>query len=158
ITRPCPMINALRAGLGQLTVAAISLMAFLNSALAGPPYRTDDPEPTDYGHYEIYAFSNGIVTENGTTGAGGIDFNYGGAPNLQHSPTLPVGYARSHGGALLAGPSNVELAAKYRFLTQANFGLDVAIFPRVFLPSASPNIGESHAAFLLPIWVEKDWD
>jgi hypothetical protein len=152
------MINALRASLGQLTVAAISLMAFLNSALAGPPYRTDDPEPTDYGHYEIYAFSNGIVTENGTTGAGGIDFNYGGAPNLQLSATLPVGYALSDGGALLGGPSNVELAAKYRFLTQANFGLDVAIFPRVFLPSASPNIGESHAAFLLPIWVEKDWD
>ena len=34
------------------------------------------------------------------------------------------------------GPGNVELAAKYRFLTQDNFGLDVAVFPRVFLPSA----------------------
>jgi hypothetical protein len=149
---------ALRACLGWLTVAAMSLMGFLNSALAGPPYRTDDPEPTDYGHYEIYAFTNGIVAEDGTSGAGGIDFNYGGASNLQLSATLPVGYTFSDGGTLLGGLSDIELAAKYRFLTQANFGLDVAVFPRVLLPSASSNIGESHASFLLPIWVEKDWD
>jgi len=133
-------------------------VGFLNPALAGPPYRTDDPEPTDYGHYEIYAFTNGIAAEDGTSGAGGIDFNYGGAPNLQLTATLPVGYTFSSGGPFLGGPSNIELAAKYRFLTQANFGLDVAVFPRVFLPSASSNIGESHASFLLPMWVEKDWD
>ena len=51
---------------------------------------------------------------------------------------------------------NVELAAKYR-LTQQNFGLDVAIFPRVFLPSASSAVGERHASFLFPLWLEKDW-
>jgi hypothetical protein len=71
-------INALRASSGRLTIAAMLLMGFLNSSLAGPPYRTDDPEPTDYGHYEIYAFTNGIVAEDGTSGASGIDFNYGG--------------------------------------------------------------------------------
>jgi Putative MetA-pathway of phenol degradation len=151
-------INALRASLGRLTVAVMSLVGFLNPTLAGPPYRTDDPEPTDYGHYEIYAFSNGIVADDGTTGAGGIDFNYGGAPNLQLSATLPVEYIFSDGRAFLGGLSSIELAAKYRFLTQANFGLDVAVFPRVFLPSASSNIGEPHASFLLPMWVEKDWD
>jgi hypothetical protein len=151
-------INALASHLGQLTVAAILLTRFSNPALAGPPYKTDDPEPTDYEHYEIYAFTNGIVAQDGTSGAGGIDFNYGGAPNLQLTATLPVGYAFSSGGPLLGSLSNVELAAKYRFLTQANFGLDVAVFPRVFLPSASSNIGQPHASFLLPIWLEKDWD
>ena len=151
-------INGPRPSLGRLTIAATLLMGFLNPALAGPPYRTDDPEPTDYEHYEIYAFTNGIVAGDGTNGAGGIDFNYGGAPNLQLSATLPAGYTFSNGGPFVGGLSNIELAAKYRFLTQANFGLDVAVFPRVFLPSASPNVGESHASFLLPIWVEKDWD
>jgi Putative MetA-pathway of phenol degradation len=126
-------------------------------SFAGPPYRSDDPEPTDYQHYEIYAFTNGIINQDGTSGAGGIDFNYGGAPNLQLTATLPVGYTFSSGGPFLGGLSNIELAAKYRFLTQANFGLDVAVFPRVFLPSASSNVGESHVSFLLPIWVEKDW-
>ena len=54
-------------------------------------------------------------------------------------------------------PSNVELAAKYRFLHQDLFGLDVAVFPRVFLPSGSRQIGDDQASFLLPIWVQKDW-
>ena len=30
-------------------------------ALAGPPYETDDPEPTAYRHYEIYVFSAGAT-------------------------------------------------------------------------------------------------
>jgi hypothetical protein len=34
-----------------ITAALLSL-----PALAGPPYITDDPEPTDTGHYEIYFF------------------------------------------------------------------------------------------------------
>jgi hypothetical protein len=148
-------ISALRASSGRLTIAAMLLMGFLNSSLAGPPYRTDDPEPTDYGHYEIYAFTNGIVAEDGTSGASGIDFNYGGAPNLQLTATLPVGYTFSDGGAFLGGLSNIELAAKYRFLTQANFGLDVAVFPRLFLPSASSNIGESHASLSLAVMGRK---
>jgi len=63
--------------------------------------------------------------------------------------------------SLSSGPSfglgNVELAAKYRFLHQDSFGLDVALFPRVFLPSPTKNIGNSTAALLLPIWVQKDW-
>jgi hypothetical protein len=53
--------------------------------------------------------------------------------------------------------SNIELAAKYRFLHQDTFGLDVAVFPRVFLPSGSNTVGDNHASLLLPVWVEKDW-
>jgi hypothetical protein len=118
---------------------------------------TDDPEPTDYQHFEIYAFSNGTATQDGTSGEGGIDFNYGGAPNLQLTATLPAGYDFPASGSSAAGLSNIELAAKYRFLTQENFGLDVALFPRVFLPSASPDVGERHVSFLFPLWMEKDW-
>jgi len=125
--------------------------------MAGPPYLTDDPEPTDYGHFENYAFTNGMVTRNGTGGEAGLDLNYGGAPNLQLTATLPEAYDVSSGGPALAGPGNIELAAKYRFLTQTDFGLDVAVFPRVFLPSLSSNVGDHHPSFLLPIWLEKDW-
>jgi len=150
--------NALRQPWTQLAVAVILLVGFTIPAFAGPPYRSDDPEPTDYKHYEIYAFTNGIVARDGTSGAGGIDFNYGGAPNLQLTATLPVGYAFSSSGPFLGSLSNIELAAKYRFLTQANVGLDVAVFPRVFLPSASANVGQPHGSFLFPVWMEKDWD
>ena len=30
--------------------------------------------------------------------------------------------------------------------------MDVAVFPRVFLPSASTNVGDQHASLLLPVW------
>jgi hypothetical protein len=138
-------------------LVGLILTALARPVLAGPPYLTDDPEPTPYQHFEIYAFSNGTSTRNGIGGAGGIDFNYGGAPDLQLTATLPIGFDRSTGGKTNVGLSNIELAAKYRFLHQDDVGLDVAVFPRVFLPSASRAIGENHPSLLLPIWLQRDW-
>jgi hypothetical protein len=126
------------------------------SAVAGPPYVTDDPEPTDYKHFEIYTFTSGTTTRDGTAGQNGIDFNYGAAPDLQLTATLPEGYSRTIDGTSI-GASNIELAAKYRFLHQDGFGLDVSIFPRVFLPSGSNVIGDNRVSLLLPVWVQKDW-
>jgi len=131
-------------------------LATAKPALAGPPYLTDDPEPTDYRHFEIYAFTQGQSAQGDTGGQSGIDFNYGGAPNLQLTATVPMDYDFPSGAPAEDGLGNIELAVKYRFLTQQNFGLDIAIFPRVFLPTISPNVGDRHASFLLPIWVEKD--
>jgi Putative MetA-pathway of phenol degradation len=122
-------------------------------AWAGPPYLSDDPEPTDYGHYEIYAFGNGAWASDGMAGETGIDFNYGGAPDLQLTAVLPLAYdGQGHRGL-----GNIELAAKYRFLHQDADGWDVSFFPRAFLPSASHNVGDQHAALLLPLWAEKDF-
>lgn len=121
-------------------------------ALAGPPYLSDDPEPTDYRHFEIYAFGDGTLSHGGSGGESGIDFNYGAAPDLQLTVVVPMAYDTEGNRGL----GNVELAAKYRFLHQEDLGWDVSVFPRVFLPSASSQVGDDHAAFLLPIWVEKD--
>src|SRR6202050_5545436 len=161
INRPANLAAVESVSVARLTVQLLLCSALLAAigypAKAGPPYLSDDPEPTDYRHFEIYTFSNGVATQEGITGEGGIDFNYGGAPNLQLSATLPVAYDFAVSGPALGGLGNIELAAKYRFLTQESFGLDVAIFPRVFLPSVSSNVGEQHASFLLPVWLEKDW-
>jgi hypothetical protein len=138
-------------------LCAALYLATAPHALAGPPYLTDDPEPTDYQHFEIYAFSQGVSAQGDTGGQSGIDFNYGGAPNLQLTATVPMDYDLPSGGPAESGLGNVELAVKYRFLTQQNFGLDVAVFPRVLLPAVSPNVGDRHASLLLPIWIEKDW-
>jgi hypothetical protein len=137
--------------------ASVLLALLAEPALAGPPYVSDDPEPTDNGHFEIYTFDNGINTRAGTTGEAGIDFNYGAAPDLQLTATLPAGYADTVGDRMRIGPGNVELAAKYRFLHQDTFGLDVSVFPRMFLPSGSDSIGDNHVSLLLPIWVQKDF-
>lgn len=140
-----------------LLLGCALISAAASPVLAGPPYLTDDPEPTDYKHFEIYAFGEGTATRDGNSGESGIDFNYGAAPNLQLTATVPAGFAIPVSGSPAAGLSNVELAAKYRFLTQEQAGVDVAIFPRLFLPSASTMIGERHASVLFPLWLEKDW-
>lgn len=127
-------------------------------ALAGPPYVTDDPQPTDFGHYEIYAFTAGTATKDGFGGSAGIDFNYGAAPDLQLTAVLPFGWNSPEVGRSASGLGNVELAAKYKILHQDAFGLDVAVFPRVFLPAGSPDLGERHVSLLLPVWVGRSWD
>ena len=118
------------------TIVVVATMGVVTPVLAGPPYMSDDPEPTDTKHFEIYSFSNGTATRDDISGEAGIDFNYGAAPDLQLTATVPAGFDRPTAGSTSFGLSNVELAAKYRFLHQDSFGLDVSVFPRVFLPSA----------------------
>ena len=48
-------------------VTCVALAGLTMPAVAGPPYLTDDPEPTDYKHFEIYAFTNGTATRDGTS-------------------------------------------------------------------------------------------
>jgi hypothetical protein len=139
------------------TIIAVGMFGLVRPALAGPPYVSDDPEPTDYKHFEIYTFSDGTATRGDTGGASGIDFNYGAAPDLQLTATLPVDFDRPSAGRTMFGLGNVELAAKYRFLHQDSFGLDVSLFPRIFLPSPSKAVGNDAASLLLPVWVQKDW-
>src|ERR1700676_4089927 len=130
-----------------------ALALLTRAAVAGPPYVSDDPEPTDYQHFEIYSFTNGTTTRNGTAGQGGIDFNYGAAPDLQLTATVPAGFDRPIASSPEVALSNIELAAKYRFLHQDSFGLDVSVFPRIFLPSGSSAVGNRTASLLLPIWI-----
>ncbi|HSC20003.1 MAG TPA: transporter [Rhizomicrobium sp.] len=142
------------------TVALAAALFFVMvpwCAQAGPPYLSDDAEPTEYQHYEIYAFANGDVGDSGSGGEAGIDFNYGATPDLQLTAVLPIAYANPAGTPSAVNLGNVELAAKYRLLHQDDVGVDVAVFPRLFLPAGSAEVGERHAAFLLPIWFEKDW-
>ena len=44
--------------LGRALVRLV-LAGAAGPAFAGPPYLTDDPVPTDTGHWEIYAFTAG---------------------------------------------------------------------------------------------------
>ena len=137
-------------------VLAILLLA--TRAIAGPPYVTDDAEPTDKGHFEIYAFATGTGARDGAEGEGGIDFNYGAAEDLQLTAVLPVALSSPDVGPSAANLGNIELAAKYKFLHQDDVGVDVAFFPRVFLPAGSAEVGERHVSLLLPLWIGRSWD
>jgi hypothetical protein len=56
------MLRVFESGLALIVLWWLALTA----ANAGPPYRTDDPEPTPLGHYEFYTFSTGTVVRDDT--------------------------------------------------------------------------------------------
>lgn len=138
----------------RLLIALGTALACAAPAAAGPPYVTDDPEPTALGHWEVYNFVSVTGHSHETAGAGGLDINYGAARDLQLTLVVPVEFD-SPGRAGLA---DIELAAKYRFLRQApgSWAPDVAVFPRLFAPTASHRSGPAQVGLLLPIWAQKD--
>jgi len=123
--------------------------------LAGPPYVTDDPEPTDTGHWEVYDFATGVRVPRDTTGQAGIDANYGGAEDLQLTAVIPANF-QSQGQI---GAGDLQLAAKYRFLHQAegSSAPDVSFFPRLFIPTAGHQFGPERFSYFLPFWAQEDW-
>ncbi len=134
---------------------ALALLAAAPAA-AGPPYVTDDPQPTDLGHYEIYFFASASHVAGSTAGASGVDFNYGGAKDVQLTAVVPLAFDTGDGGRHV-GAGNIELAAKYKFLHQDRNGLDLTVFPRVFIPAGGQRFGTGQVALLLPLWGERDW-
>ncbi len=146
---------AARLGLAPAVAVAVMLLA-PGAALAGPPFLTDDPEPTDTGRWEIYApeldaAGRGRDYEGGL----GAELNYGAAPDLQLTLGLPAGYVHEAGG-FRAGPGDLELSAKYRFFHDEAAGLSIAAFPGVTLPTAGRGLGAGRITALLPVWVQKD--
>ena len=140
----------------EAALFALALSTAAAPALAGPPLVTDDPVPTDRGHWEIYDFVAGVRADGATGGQAGVDLNYGGAEDLQLTAVLPVGFDTGEGRA---GVGNIELAAKYRFLHQQKDALtpDLSVFPRVFAPSGGTRLGTGRVQLLLPVWAGKDF-
>ena len=132
-------------------------MALATPALAGPPYVTDDPEPTETGHIEHYAYVSGTNAPGETAGEAGLDLNYGGAKDLQLTAVIPLEYDTASGAR--AEPGDLQLAVKYRFLhqSQGSWTPDAAIFPAVGLPTGGRAFSSGRATLFLPLWVQKDF-
>jgi hypothetical protein len=137
-------------------VAALALAAAASPAIAGPPYVTDDPVPTDTGHWEIYAFTAGAGSHSDVDGDAGFDLNYGPVKDVQLTATLPLSFSHDLTTGWRTGTGDVELAVKYRLIDDAKHGFSAAVFPRAFLPTSTIQSGE-RTRLLLPIWVEKDF-
>ena len=146
------------------SAAALLLAASLTSpAVAGPPFRTDDPEPVEYQHWEMTAFSQGTHVAGATSGIlPGYEVNYGALANLQLHAVIPVGYARAHGGGTSFALGDIEVGAKYRVLFpgEHDWFPQIAVFPTVEVPVGNQKFGfgTGHAQIFLPIWLQKDFD
>jgi hypothetical protein len=135
------------------------------SAIAGPPFRTDDPEPVDYTHWEFYTFTSGTHISGDTSGVGAaFEFNYGLIPNGQLHIVAPTAFDSPAGSPTLFGYGDTEIGFKYRFIEEEKDGSrpQVGIFPLVELPTGNQNngLGAGHVRAFLPLWVQKsfgDW-
>jgi hypothetical protein len=89
------------------------------SAVAGPPFRTDDPEPVQYGHYEFYTFFSGTRVSGDTSGVGpAFDFNYGLITDGQFHIVTRLAFHMPTGSPSQFGVGDTELGFKYRFIQE----------------------------------------
>lgn len=129
------------------------LLCSAASAAAGPPYQTDDPDPTAYGNWEIYVGSTYAHDADGAyvTNAPFVEFNYGALPNVQVSATTQLANGREAGGAAHYAIGDSELAVKLRFVQEGPSRPQVAFYPAVLFPVA----GTGSMRLFLPLWLQK---
>jgi hypothetical protein len=149
-------VTICRVSIVRLILGAVFL-TLCAPALAGPPYQTDDPEPTELGHWEIYGFISADGRRSDLDGAAGLDLNYGAARGLQLTATLPFAFEDTSGSGWCSGRGDVELGAKYRFVNDEEGGFQAAVFPRVILPTSDRDLGGHRVRLLLPLWVQQDF-
>lgn len=145
---------------GAVAIVAAFLIArlALAPALAGPPYQTDDPEPTPHRYYEIYLNSQLSHDARGITGTfPSLEINYGLMPNVQFSVTVSRAAFQSPGGTWHAGFGDGEVALKVRFLQETARAPQIAFYPAIVLPSgdAKLGLGEGAPKVFLPLWAQK---
>ena len=142
-------------------VTACAGVAWAGVASAGPPFLTDDPEPVDYQHWEIYGFSTENAVQGDTRGIlPGVEVNYGAAPNLQLHVIAPIAFNAQAGDGFQYGLGDIELGTKYRFIEQDKDGWvpDIGIFPLVEAPTGNARLGlgAGHTQIFMPVWLQKD--
>src|SRR5450432_3246875 len=121
---------------------AALLLACPLTALAGPPFVTDDPEPVDYQHWEFYLASQHTETSDGWAGtAPHFELNYGVIPNVQLHIIMPLAYNAPNDGSAHYGYGDAELGVKFRFIEETEKIPQVAIFPLLEIPTGNASDG-----------------
>ena len=157
------MSSSLMSRRSSEVAALLAAMLLAAPAFAGPPFRTDDPEPVAFQHFEFNLLSQGTKTDGGWSGTlPGIEMNYGALPNLQLHAIVPLGYAAPEGGRTGFAMADIELGAKYRFITpgEGDWFPQVGVFPLIEVPAGNQKLGFStgHLQVFLPVWLQKDFD
>jgi hypothetical protein len=128
--------------------------------MAGPPFRTDDPEPVDYHHWEFYGASQITSDQDGVSGtAPHGEINFGIFRETQIHLIIPLSFARPRTGNGAYGPGDVELGLKYRFVNETPFIPQIGTFPLIEIPSgnAAKGLGAGFVQVFLPLWLQKSW-
>ena len=134
------------------------LVLAASNAWAGPPFITDDPEPTETGTFENYLFVEGTRAD-GEFGspAVGAEINYGPFADTQLTFSFPLNPNPGPGGYGIVW-SPLGVGVKYRFIEEDEQGWrpQVAFFPSVAIPVGSAQRG-APVTWLLPLWAQKSF-
>ena len=139
-------------------ILILGFWAVTHIAQAGPPYVTDDPEPVEHKHCEIYLASQLAHDSSGWSGTSPhVEINYGVIPNLQLHLIAPVAFSAPADGSRQFGYGDTELGIKYRFLQETARLPMAGVFPLVELPTgdAARGLGAGHPQVFLPLWLQK---
>jgi len=152
--------NATRTTTITLCFAALALCS-APLAHAGPPFQTDDPDPVDYRHFEMYAFelSDGTTAGGTTLSAPAYEVNYGVIPNVQLHLVLPFTTAFAPDGPNQRGLGDTEFGTKIRFFKETGHVPEIGIFPFFEFPTgnAGKGLGVGKTWYRMPLWLQKSW-
>jgi len=129
------------------------------NAFAGPPFRTDDPQPVDYRHWEFYIASQQQFEKDATSATlPHFEINYGIMPDVQIHLVAPFDYIRTTNGTHY-GYSDTEFGIKYRFMEETEDVPQIGIFPLVEIPTGDENmqLGAGKTQVYFPVWVQKSF-
>jgi hypothetical protein len=136
------------------------LLFLPNVVVAGPPFKTDDPEPVEFKHWEIYLASQYSNDRDGKSMTlPHVEINYGLVPNMQIQLITPFEYVKQPGQGSQYGYGDTELEIKYRFVQETKNIPQVGTSPLVEIPTGdeSRGLGTGHVQYFLPLWVQKSW-
>ncbi len=146
---------------GLLPWAALCLGGGLAlSAHAGAPFLTDDPEPVEYQHHEMYIAMQQTKTRDGWAGAAPyVEFNFGPVPDVQLHIQMPLMLNAPAAGPRQYGYGDTELGVKYRILEEGDHQPMAAVYPAIELPTGDTNrgLGNGRTQVFLPLWLQKHW-
>ncbi|HZL33840.1 MAG TPA: hypothetical protein VFC78_00940 [Tepidisphaeraceae bacterium] len=133
---------------------------FSHPVSAGPPFITDDPDPVEYKHWEVYLFS--IYTHTSGADSGqfpAVEVNYGVVPDVQLHLIAPLAFDREPGSAAHYGYGDTELGIKYRFVHETDFFPEIGVFPLVEVPTgdAGRGLGNGQTQLFVPLWLQKSF-
>jgi hypothetical protein len=139
-------------------IAFVLLLLGTDRATAGPPFLTDDPEPVELRHWEVYVGSQGARDRVGWSGtAPHVELNYGPARNVQLHLIAPLVLVLPAAGRSAYGYGDTELGLKVRLLQETPSHPQVGTFPIMEVPSRDARIetGGGDVQLFIPIWIQK---
>jgi hypothetical protein len=144
----------------QRITFVVGVLLVFDSAQAGPPFVTDDPEPPPPGGWEINVpFILGRPSGRTEMDSPLFDLNYG-LPNVQLKLEIPIAVVHDDGDGTRAGAGDLLIGVKWRFLNNEQSKFQLGVYPQLLLPTGdrARGLGEGRSAFVLPLLAQKSWE